>query len=342
MHHQSLELRARLLGRGRRWERSLGAALVALASALVLPAGAFAEEGYPERDITLVLPFGPGGIADITARVVADAAGKKLGRQIVIMNQPGAGGATAARSVLNAPADGYTLALFSNGTAISVPLFKKLAFDPVKDFQPVSSLAYFDFVFVTKAGSKFTSLADVLNAARAEPGALNVGTINVGSSQNLAAELFKSTSGIDFTIVPYKATPDLLVALLGDELDVIIDSQTALKAALTQGQATAVASSGPKRSTLLPDVPTAQEQGVQGFDVTSWNAIFAPTGTPPEAVKKLNAALVEVLADPAIQKRFAELGVEARSSTPEEIGQRMADDVKKWSVVIDKAGIAKQ
>ncbi|TDK32360.1 tripartite tricarboxylate transporter substrate binding protein [Rhizobium deserti] len=336
-----LELPARSLGRSRRWGPGLGLAL-ALASVSVWPAGAFAQEDYPARDITLVLPFGPGGIADITARVVADAAGNKLGRQIVIMNQPGAGGATAARSVLNAPSDGYTLALFSNGTAISVPLFKKLAFDPVKDFTPVSSLAYFDFVFVTKAGSKFKTLADVLSAARAEPGALNVGTINVGSSQNLAAELFKSASGIDFTIVPYKATPDLLVALLGDELDIIIDSHTALKAALTQGQATAVASSGPKRSMLLPDIPTAQEQGVEGFDVTSWNAIFAPSGTPPEAVKKLNAALVEVLADPAIQKRFAELGVEARSSTPEAIGQRMADDVKKWSAVIEKAGIAKQ
>lgn len=314
----------------------------ALALALVAPAVATAQEDYPSRDITLVLPFGPGGIADITSRVVADALGKKLGRQIVIMNQPGAGGATAARAALNAEADGYTLALLSNGTAISVPLFKNLQFDPVKDFVPVSSLAYFDFVFVTKAGGKYKTLKDVLDAAKADPGGLNVGTINVGSSQNLAAELFRSTSGIDFTIVPYKATPDLLVALLGDELDVIVDSQTALKAALTQGQATAVASSGPTRSTLLPDVATAEEQGVAGFDVTSWNGIFAPTGTPPDVVKKLNATLVEVLADPAIQKRFADLGVEARSSTPEEIGKRLSDDIRKWSDVIERAGIPKQ
>lgn len=309
---------------------------------VVAPATTVAQEDYPSRDITLVLPFGPGGIADITSRVVADALGKKLGRQIIIMNQPGAGGTTAARAALNAEADGYTLALLSNGTAISVPLFKQLSFDPVKDFVPVSSLAYFDFVFVTKAGGKYKTLKDVLDAARAEPGALNVGTINVGSSQNLAAELFKSSAGVDFTIVPYKATPDLLVALLGDELDVIVDSQTALKAALTQNQAVAIASSGPSRSRLLPDVPTAQEQGVAGFDVTSWNGIFAPAGTPPEVVSKLNSTLVEVLADPAIQKRFAELGVEARSSTPEEIGKRLADDISKWSAVIEKAGIPKQ
>jgi tripartite-type tricarboxylate transporter receptor subunit TctC len=318
------------------------AASVAAALAFALPNTAAAQDKYPSRDITLVLPFGPGGIADITARVVAESLGKKLGRQIVIMNQPGAGGATAARAALNAEADGYTLALLSNGTAISVPLFKSLQFDPVKDFVPVSSLAYFDFVFVTKADGKFKTLKDVLEAAKAKPGALNIGTINVGSSQNLAAELFKSASGVDFTIVPYKATPDLQVALLGGELDVIIDSQTALKAALQQNQAIAIAASGPVRSSLLANVPTATEQGVKDFDVTSWNAIFAPKGTPPEAVKTLNAALVEVLADPALTKRFADLGVEARSSTPEEIGKRLADDITKWSAVIQKAGIPKQ
>ena len=322
--------------------RGVLAASVAAALAIMLPGAAMAQDKYPSRDITLVLPFGPGGIADITARVVAESLGKKLGRQIVIMNQPGAGGATAARSALNAQADGYTLALLSNGTAISVPLFKNLQFDPVKDFVPVSSLAYFDFVFVTKADGKFKTLKDILVAAKAKPGALNVGTINVGSSQNLAAELFKSASGVDFTIVPYKATPDLQVALLGGELDVIVDSQTALKAALQQNQAIAVASSGPLRSSLSPNVATAAEQGVKDFDVTSWNAIFAPKGTPPEAVKVLNAALVEVLADPALQKRFADLGVEARSSTPDEIGKRLADDITKWSAVIQKANIPKQ
>nr|WP_250809186.1 tripartite tricarboxylate transporter substrate-binding protein [Neorhizobium tomejilense] len=320
-----------------RWMKS-----VAIALTLMLPTGAMAQDAYPSRDITLVLPFGPGGIADITARLVAESLGKKLGKQIVIMNQPGAGGSVAARAALNAPADGYTLALLSNGTAISVPLFKNLQFDPVTDFVPVSSLAYFDFVFVTKSGGKFKTLKDVLEAAKAKPGALNVGTINVGSSQNLAAELFKSTSGIDFMIVPYKATPDLQVALLGGELDVIVDSQTALKAALQQNQATAIASSGPTRSSLSPNVPTAAEEGVKGFDVTSWNAIFAPKGTPPEAVKKLNATLVEVLADPALKKRFADLGVEARSSTPEEIGNRLKADIQKWSDVIQKAGIPKQ
>jgi len=316
--------------------------MLVCAFALGSSAAAQAQSDYPSREITLVLPFGPGGIADITSRIVADALGKKLGKNVVIMNQPGAGGAVAARAVLNAPADGYTLALLSNGTAISVPLFKSLQFDPVTDFTPVSSLAYFDFVFVAKADGKFKSLGDILKAARAAPDTLNVGTINVGSSQNLAAELFMSLAAVDVTVVPYKATPDLLVALLGDQIDMIIDSQTALKAGLQQKQAVALASSGLKRSVLLPQVPTADEEGVTGFDVTSWNAIFAPTGTSEEIVNKLNATLVEVLADPAIQKRFAELGVEARSSTPHEIGGRLKADIEKWSAVIKKAGIPQQ
>lgn len=325
-----------------RMRRGCLALVFALAALLTAPALTAAQEQYPARDITLVLPFGPGGIADITSRIVADALGKKLGRQIVILNQPGAGGATAARTVLNAPADGYTLALFSNGTAISVPLFRKLSFDPVNEFVPVSSIAFFDFVFVTDGNGRFKSLKDVLDAAKAEPGSLNVGTINTGSTQNLTAELLKSAAGVDFTIVPYKATPDLQVALLGGELDVIIDSGTALKAALQQNQAIAIASSAATRSRLTPDVPTAQEAGVKDFDVTSWNGIFAPKGVPPEVVKTLNSALKEILADPKLQERFADLGVEARASSPEEIGKRLTDDITKWSAVIEKAGVPKQ
>lgn len=320
--------------------RGFLAAALAGAAMLALPASGWAQADYPSRNITLVLPFGPGGIADITARLVGDALGEKLGQQITIMNQPGAGGLTAARAVQNAEPDGYTLALLSNGTAISATLFKDQDFDPVAEFVPVSSMAYFDFVFVTRADGPLKSMADVLAAAKAEPGALNVGTINVGSTQNLAAELFKSTSGVDFTIVPFKGTPDLVVALLGGELDLVIDSRTALKTPIDEGQAVVIASSGATRSALLADVPTAGEAGVQGFDVTSWNAIFAPAGTPPEVVEKLNASLVEVLADRAIQQRFAELGVEARASTPQEIGDRLAADITKWATVIADANIA--
>ena len=172
--------------------------MVALAAALLMPQIVHAQN-YPNRPVRLILPFGPGGVADVTARIVTEKLGEKLGQRFIIENMPGAGGINAARAVLSSPPDGYTLALFSNGTAISVSLFTDLKFNPVTDFAPVSSMGTFDFIFVTKSGAPFGTLADVIKAAKAKPGELNVGTINVGSTQNLAAQLFKSTAGVDVT-----------------------------------------------------------------------------------------------------------------------------------------------
>ena len=174
--------------------RALLAGLIAIV--LTPPGGARAAD-YPTKPVRIVLPFAAGGVADITARLVAERLGDKLGGRFYIENQPGAGGIVAARSVIVAPPDGYTLALLSNGTAVSVALFKSLPFDPLKDFAPVSSLGYFDFIFATSADSPFKTMADFIAAARATPGALNVGTINVGSTQNLSAELFKTAAGLD-------------------------------------------------------------------------------------------------------------------------------------------------
>ena len=169
---------------------------------------------YPERAVRIVLPFSAGGVADITARIVAERLGDKLGQRFYIENQPGAGGTAAARTVISSPPDGYTLALLSNGTAVSVSLFKTLPFDPLKDFEPICNLGLFDFIFATSANSPFKTLSDFIAAAKANSGALNVGTINIGSTQNLSAELFKILARIDFTIVPYRATPEIQVALL--------------------------------------------------------------------------------------------------------------------------------
>ena len=191
-----------------------GFALCALALSPV-PAGA--ETRYPDRPVRIVLPFAAGGVADITARIVADKLSNKLGQRFYVENQAGAGGITAARTVISSPPDGYTLALLSNGTAVSVSLFEKLPFDPLKDFAPISSLGFFDFLLCTGANSEFKTLGDFVAAAKAKPGALNVGTINIGSTQNLSAELFKTAAGIDFTIVPYKTTPDIQVSLLAGQ-----------------------------------------------------------------------------------------------------------------------------
>src|SRR6516165_643421 len=245
--------------------------------------------------------FGAGGVADVTARLVADALGNKLGQRFVIENNPGAGGITAARAALEGGKDGYTLILLTNGTAISVPLFNHLPFDPLKDFVPISIIGYFSCVFMVNASSPFQTLTDFLKADREKPGAVNVGTINVGSTQNLTAELFKSTAGAHFVIVPFRASPDVVVGLPRNDVQLAMDFYAALEPTLDGGKGRAIATSGPQRSPELPNVPTVQDAGIAGFDVVAWNGLYAPAGTPQNVNDTLNKALQDVLADPALK-----------------------------------------
>jgi tripartite-type tricarboxylate transporter receptor subunit TctC len=314
----------------------------ALSALVVSHHQAWAESRYPDKAVRIVLPFAAGGVADLTARIIAEKLGDKLGQRFYVENQPGAGGIAAARTVISSPPDGHTLALLSNGTAISVSLFKKLPFDPLRDFEPVSSLGFFDFVFSTGATSEFKTLGDFIAAAKARPGALNVGTINIGSTQNLSAELFKTAAGIDFTIIPFRATPEAQISLLQGDIALVIDSYSSMKGNLADGKLRALASSGSVRSEATPDLATVQESGVAGYDVVSWNALFAPAGTPPEIIKTLNGALRDILADADVKRRLIELGIEARASTPQEISARLRSDIDKWRQVIEKAGIQKQ
>lgn len=301
-----------------------------------------AQAAYPTHPVRFILPFGAGGVADVTSRLTAEKLGEKLGQRFVVENQPGAGGINAARSVLTANADGYVLGLVTNGTAISVPLFKALPFDPVKDFAMVSTLGTFDLVFVVNAGSPFRTLADFIKAAREKPGKLNVGTINVGSTQNLGAELFKSTAGVDFQVVPYRGSPDIVVGLLRNDVDMHVDFYAAVRPALQDGKTRALAVSGLKRSAILPDVPTVKEASGLDYEVTSWNGMFAPQGTPNDVITTLNRALHEILAAEDVRKQYRDVGIEAAASTPEELAKRLHDDIEKWSKVIDRAGIPKQ
>jgi tripartite-type tricarboxylate transporter receptor subunit TctC len=316
--------------------------VLALAALAVSQHQACAEARYPDKAVRIVLPFAAGGVADITARIVAEKLGDRLGQRFYVENQPGAGGIAAARTVIASPPDGHTLALLSNGTAVSVSLFKKLPFDPLKDFESVSSLGFFDFVFSTGATSQFKTLGDFIAAAKAKPGALNVGTINIGSTQNLSAELFKTAAEIDFTIIPFRATPEAQISLLQGDIALVIDSYSSMKGNLADGKLRALASSGSKRSEATPELATVQESGVADYDVVSWNALFAPAGTPPDIVRTLNGALQDILADADVKRRLIELGIEARASTPQEISARLKSDIDKWRQVIEKAGIQKQ
>lgn len=281
------------------------------------------QASYPNHPVRIVVPFAAGGVADTTARIVAEKLGDRLGQRFYIENLPGAGGIAAARTVISSPPDGYTLVMLTNGTAVSVSLFEKLPFDPIKDFLPISSLGFFDFIFATSASSEFRTLADFVAAAKARPGGLNVGTINIGSTQNLSAELFKTAANIDFTIVPFRGTPEVEVSLLQGNLALMIDSYSAMKGNIADGKFRALASSGAVRSESTPDLATVEESGVPDYDVVSWNALFAPARTPGEIVAKLNGALRDILADAELKKRLLALGIEAKAGTPEEISSRL-------------------
>jgi len=322
--------------------RSTLQALGTAAATAVLPGVSFAQAKWPNDPIKFVVPFGAGGVGDITARIAAEKISAKLGPRLFLENQPAAGGITAGRPVAAPAPDGNTATLFSNGTAISVGLFKQLPFDPVKQFRPVSTISFFDFIFVTAADQPYKTLGDVLTAARAKPGQLNIGTIAVGSTQHLSAELFKSQANVDIRVVNFRTTPDLMLAVMRKDVDLIVDSYASLKTNIEDGSLRALATSSGTRSQWLPNLPTVQEAGVPNFDVLSWNAIFVPAGVSDEIVNKLNGIMREVMAEDDTKKRMLQIGVESRAGTPEEALKRLTDDIARWTAVIDKAGIEKR
>ncbi|HVZ44489.1 MAG TPA: tripartite tricarboxylate transporter substrate binding protein [Ramlibacter sp.] len=314
--------------------------LICAAASAILPAYA----AFPSRLLRIVVPFGPGGIADLTVRTVGEALGKRIGQSVVVDNRPGAGGVTAGDIVAHAEPDGHTLLLVSNGTAVSAGLFSKLPFDPVKDFVPVSLIGTFDIAIVVAENSKLHTLADLLAAAKANPGKLNIATVNVGSTQHLAAELFMTAAGIRAQVVPFNGTPAVVTALRGGEVDAAVEILGPLQSQLDAKALRALAVMGGKRPGGMPQVPTVAESGgaLRGFDVSSWNGLAAPAKTPREVVQRLHAELEAVLADPAVRQRLAALSVEARSSTPEQLGALLASEIRRWSDVIARAGIPRQ
>ena len=315
-------------------------AVTLLAAATVWPA--VQAQTFPSKPIRIVVPFGAGGVADLTARTVAGRLAEQLGQSVVIENKPGAGGVVAADTVLKAEPDGHTLLLMSNGTAVSAGLFKSLPFDTLKDFAPISTLGYFDIAILAPADSRFKSLAELLAFARSNPGKLNIGSINIGSTQNLAAELFKSTAAMDVQIVPFNGTPAVVTALRGGQIDAAVEI---LGPVMSQVQAKALrvlAVTGEKRSAALPDVPTARESGLSTFVAASWNGLAAPARTPRPVIERLNREVVTAINHPDVRRRLAELNVDAQASSPEQASALLASEVKRWGDVIVRARIPQQ
>jgi putative tricarboxylic transport membrane protein len=318
------------------------ALLVVPAILLALAPLGQAQAKWPEKPVKIILPFGAGGVADVTARIMADKLEKILGQRVVIENMPGPGGINAARAVVTSPPDGYTMGFVTNGTAISVAAFRNLPFNPVTQFDMVSGLGQFDLLFAVNADSEYKTLGDFIKAAQAKPGKLNIGTIAVGGTQNLGAELFRSLAKVEVVIVPYKNSPEIVLAMLRHDVHMLIEFPAAIKGQVASGKLRVLASSGVKRESQMPNVPTVVEAGVKGYEVSSWNGVFAPKGTPKEAIDTMNKAMHEVLALPDVKEKYAALGVDVYPTTPAALMDTLKVDIKKWDEVITKAGIPKK
>jgi len=300
------------------------------------------QQAYPSKPLKIVVPFGAGGVADLTARTVAQKMGENMGQSIVIENKPGAGGVVATDAVAKSVPDGYTLLLMSNATAVSAGLFKSLPYDAEKDLIPLSVLGTFDIAIVVPQESKFSSLADLLVFAKANPGKLNIGSINVGSTQHLAAELFKSSAGIDAQVVPFNGTPAVLTALRGGQIDVGVEILAPVLPQIKGQALRALAVTGEKRAAALPQVPTAKEAGVKTLYAASWNALAAPAKTPRDIVQRLNQEIQSALNNPDVRKKLIDMNVDPQPGSLQQAADLLSSETKRWGDVIQRAGIAKQ
>jgi len=304
--------------------------------------GAATAQTYPNKPIRLVVGYGPGGVADITARLVAQKLTESMGQPVIVENRPSAGGIMAGDLVAKADPDGYTLLHLNSGNAISAASFRKLPFDVKKDFETISNMGAVDFVVLVDKSSDIKTIADFMAKARANPGKTNMGTVSIGSGQHMAATLFKSITGVDAPIVPYKATPALFAALKGKDIDVVFEVVSPALSLIRGGELRPIAVSSGKRFVGLPDVPTLIESGVKDFDVSAWNGLAAPAKTPKAIIDRLNKEVNAVLALPDVQKRFQDLGIEPRGGTPAELRNKLFSEVDKWTGLVSTMNMERQ
>ena len=324
--------------------KSIGFRTAAILLCATLASTQALSQTYPTKPIKIVVPNAAGGAADMTARTVGQAVSQAIGQPVVIENKPSAGGIVAGEQVARSEPDGHTVLLISSGTAVSASLFKTLPFDTLKDFVPVTTLATFDLAIVVNETGRFKTLADLLAYGKANPGKLNIGTPQIGTTQNLAAELFKASAALDAQVVPFNGTPAVITALRGGQLDASVDILGPLMGQINSKAIRAVAVLGPQRAASLPEVPAVREAGgsLASFNVTSWNGLAVPAKTPKETIARLNREVNAALNLPEVKKRMAELSLNAHGGTPEQAAELLASDIKRWGEVISRAKIERQ
>ncbi|WP_019447360.1 tripartite tricarboxylate transporter substrate binding protein [Cupriavidus sp. BIS7] len=320
--------------------RPMLAALCAGCMTIATQAGAQSADNWPTKPITYVVPFAAGGTTDLLGRLIGQRLSQTLGQSIVVENRAGAGGNIGSDYVSKAAPDGYTLL---GGTisshAINVSLYPKMPYDPVKNFQPVALIGTLPNVLVVNASSPWKSVQDVIAAAKAKPGSINFGSSGNGTSQHLAAELFANMAGLRMTHVPYKGSSQAVQALLGNQVDIVFENSVAAMPMIQAGKFRALATTGAKRAPELPDVPTMAESGLTGYEIVSWQAIFAPAGTPMPIVNKLSTEIGKIIRQPDVRSKLASMGIEPSGAGPTELGNFQKSEVAKWANLIKVANI---
>jgi tripartite-type tricarboxylate transporter receptor subunit TctC len=314
--------------------------LAACAITLWFMAPAAYAQPYPNRVIRIVHGFAPGGAADTLSRIMADGLSKQLGQNIIVEAKPGAGGNIASEAVARATPDGYTLGLITGGHAISAALYHSLGYKPIDSFEMISTVVYYALVVAVRSDYQAKTLGELIALAKAKPGTLSFGSVGFGSTHHLAGELLKNAAGIDMVHVPYRGDSQAIAALLAGDVPVIIGTSVLVAPQIESGSVRGLAVTSSERSKLLPNVPSAAEAGLRDFDVRTWAGLIAPKDTPPEIVALLNKAVQASLADPQVKARLeAAVGGDARGSTPAEMHDLIAAEIKKWNAVIDAGKI---
>jgi tripartite-type tricarboxylate transporter receptor subunit TctC len=313
----------------------------ALACALI--AAPAAAQDYPSKPIRIIVPFGPGGGGDIVGRIFGQVLQEKLGQPVVIENKPGAAGTLGNEMIARAEKDGYTIGVMTAGQIIAAAMNKSLRYDTATAFEPISQVGTASLMLVTRADFPAKTVDELIAAAKASPGKINVASPGFGATQHMSGELFKQMAGVDMVSVQFRTTPEAITAVLGKQVDVLFDTVLAVIGQVRSGQLKAIAITSKERFPIVPDVPAiAESAAMRGYDVSTWYGFFGPRGIPPAIVAKLNKALNEALGDAAVREKLTKVGVIVKGSTPEEFGKFMAAELARWNKVREAAGIAQQ
>ena len=320
-------------------QKSLWRKLACVTFLFVFSSHAFSQSVYPNKPLKIVVPFGAGGVADLTARTVAQKMSEGLGQSVVIDNRPGAGGIVAGETVARAEPDGYTLLLMSNTQTVNETLIPNKPYALMKDFVGVAPINYSDLVLVVNPTKGMNTLADVIRVAKAQPGKLNYASSGPGTPYHMAGELFKSMAKIDMVHVPYKGSSGARTDVLGGQVDMMFDAVTTMTEQVKAGKVKAVGTSGKTRSDVLPDVPTLNEAGVPGYEATIWLGLMAPKGTPKAIVDKLNETVSKIASQADVKQQWAKQGAVPIVLNPTQFDKYLQDDIAKWAGVIKSANI---